>query len=278
MAAPLSACQKLSARRGRSTVHLQSVPVVFTEAGGKSDLRPSNTLCSSTQNGDTVCLPVPRPVIKPSRFGPEFFDRSCINLARALLGQVLTRRLPGGDELRGRIVETEAYLGGDDKASHSASGRRTARNVAMFMAPGTMYVYQIYGVYYCLNVSSRGDGAAVLLRALEPLQGLDSMRESRGARRKQKTCKPLRDWELCNGPSKICQALAIDKSFDRRDLTSDPDAWVEPDQDPQASIVCASRIGIGSSAGEWATKPLRFYLRGNRSVSVRNKSAEQKSR
>ncbi|XP_078517415.1 DNA-3-methyladenine glycosylase-like [Lissotriton helveticus] len=277
MAAPLSACQKLTARRGRCAARTETAPVAFTEPGKKSHVPASNTVCLSTQNRDTVSPPVPRPVIKTSRLGPEFFDRPCVDLARALLGQVLTRRLPGGDELRGRIVETEAYLGGDDKASHSAGGRRTGRNVAMFMAPGTMYVYQIYGMYYCLNVSSQGDGAAVLLRALEPLQGLDYMREARAARRKKEACKPIRDWELCNGPSKICQALALDKSFDRRDLTSDPDAWVESDQDPQAAIVSAPRIGIGSSAGEWATKALRFYLLGNRSVSVRNKSAEQES-
>ena len=86
----------------------------------------------------------------------SFYDRSCVELAKMLLGKKLLRQLPCGDRLSGLIVETEAYLGGDDKASHSFNGRKTARNASMFMPAGTAYVYNIYGIYTCLNISSRG--------------------------------------------------------------------------------------------------------------------------
>uniref|UniRef100_UPI001ED82452 DNA-3-methyladenine glycosylase n=1 Tax=Scatophagus argus TaxID=75038 RepID=UPI001ED82452 len=141
---------------------------------------------------------------KNERLGEDFFNRSCLSLAKALLGKVLIRRCADGTELRGRIVETEAYPGGEDKASHSAGGKRTERNTAMFMKPGTIYVYPIYGIYLCMNVSSEGEGAAVLLRSLEPLHGQPVMRQLRAARRKEGS-RQLKDKELCNGPSKLCQ-------------------------------------------------------------------------
>ncbi|ETE71040.1 DNA-3-methyladenine glycosylase, partial [Ophiophagus hannah] len=258
------------------------------------------------------------------------------------LFQILVRKLPDGRELRGRIVETEAYLGGEDTASHSRGGRRTARNTAMFMRPGTLYVYQIYGIYFCMNVSSQGkqavadlqpppfplldqgeswgcpasletsrslrggenfcplsqppppsvcvafeplravlptfctgEGAAVLLRSLEPLQGLEAMRELRLARQQKAPAHPLKDWQLCNGPSKLCQALAIDRSFDQQDLGCNSSVWLEPGLEASRDQVpiCAPRIGI---SGEWAQKPLRFYLHGNKCVSVTDKNAEGK--
>ncbi|CAJ1076032.1 DNA-3-methyladenine glycosylase isoform X1 [Xyrichtys novacula] len=213
------------------------------------------------------------------RLGEDFFNQPCINLAQAFLGKVLVRTCADGTELRGRIVETEAYLGGEDKASHSAGGKRTERNTAMFMKPGTIYVYPIYGMYLCMNVSSEGEGAAVLLRSLEPLQGQPIMRQLRAARRKEGAPK-LKEKELCNGPSKLCQAMNIPRCFDRRDLASDPEVWLErdPNTDPEENydIVAAPRIGI-ESHGEWAKKPWRFYLRGHPCVSVVNKEAERLS-
>uniref|UniRef100_A0A8C7HPC6 DNA-3-methyladenine glycosylase n=1 Tax=Oncorhynchus kisutch TaxID=8019 RepID=A0A8C7HPC6_ONCKI len=214
----------------------------------------------------------------PQRLGEEFFNQPCISLAiPCLCCKVLVRRSADGTELRGRVVETEAYLGGEDKASHSAGGKCTERNTAMFMKPGTIYVYPIYGIYLCINVSSQGEGAAVLLRALEPLNGLPLMKQLRTTRRRE-GARPLKDKELCNGPSKLCQALDIPRCFDRRDLASDPEVWLERDtqigpQEPGLSeVVSARRIGIDSH-GEW-TKPLRFYLHGHRCVSVVNKQAE----
>ncbi|XP_047213493.1 DNA-3-methyladenine glycosylase-like isoform X2 [Girardinichthys multiradiatus] len=191
------------------------------------------------------------------RLEQDFYSQPCISLAKAFLGKVLVRRCADGSELRGRIVETEAYLGGEDKASHSAGGKRTERNTAMFMKPG--------------------EGAAVLLRSLEPLQGQSAMRKLRAARR-QEGARQLKDKELCNGPSKLCQALNIPRCFDRRDLASDPEVWLEADESPPKpqDIVSAPRIGI-ESHGEWAKKPWRFYLRGHPCVSVVNKEAERRS-
>ncbi|XP_072532687.1 DNA-3-methyladenine glycosylase [Salminus brasiliensis] len=211
-----------------------------------------------------------------ARLSSNFFNQPCVDLAKAFLGKVLVRRHTDGTELRGRVVETEAYLGGDDKASHSAGGKRTERNVAMFMKPGTIYVYPIYGIYLCMNVSSQGEGAAVLLRSLEPLRGQDVMRGLRAAKRRE-GAKTLKDRELCNGPSKLCQALAIQRCFDRRDLATDADVWLEEDSKTSgtAEVVSAPRVGIDSH-GEWATKPLRFYLQGNPCVSVVNREAESK--
>ncbi|XP_043945379.1 DNA-3-methyladenine glycosylase [Protopterus annectens] len=210
-----------------------------------------------------------------SRLESGFYNQPCISLAKALLGKIFVRRLADGTELRGRVVETEAYLGGEDKASHSFGGKQTERNVAMFMVPGTLYVYQIYGIYFCMNISSQGEGAAVLLRALEPEQGQDRMRELRDLRRKENG-KALKEHELCNGPSKLCQALDINKRFDKRDLASDPDAWME--HGPEAvsdTTVSSARIGVNYGE-EWAKKPLRFYIQGNKCVSVVDKVAEAK--
>ena len=165
--------------------------------------------------------------------------------------------------MKGRIVETEAYLGGDDKASHSYNGRRTDRNEAMYMGPGTCYVYSIYGIHSCVNISSLGEGAAVLIRALEPTEGVELMKS------KRKTAKKSKD--LCNGPSKLCQAMDINRSLDKIDLCVSEEMWVElpcggegiGDED----IVCGPRIGIASAGEEWARKPLRFYIRDNDCVS-----------
>ncbi|NWU84159.1 3MG glycosylase, partial [Onychorhynchus coronatus] len=210
-----------------------------------------------------------------SQLEADFFNQPCVSLAKSFLGQILVRKLPDGRELWGRIVETEAYLGGEDEASHSKGGKQTQRNAAMFMKPGTLYVYQIYGIYFCVNVSSQGEGAAVLLRSLEPLQGLDAMRELRRTSRKAPS-KLLKDWQLCNGPSRLCQAFGIDKAFDQRDLTQDTDIWMVPGQDlpGEQDVVATTRIGIGNR-GEWAQKPLRFYLRGNKFVSVVDKKTER---
>lgn len=126
---------------------------------------------------------------------------------------------------------------------------------------------------YCVLFFT-GEGAAVLLRSLEPLQGQPTMRQLRAARRKE-GARQMKDKELCNGPSKLCQALDITRCFDRRDLASDAEVWLERDAEPQ-DIVSAPRIGI-ESHGEWAKKPLRFYICGHPCVSVVNKEAERQA-
>lgn len=163
--------------------------------------------------------------------------------------------------LRGRIVETEAYLGGEDRASHSYNGRRTGKNEAMYMKPGTSYVYTIYGIHCCMNISSVGEGAAVLLRALEPVEGEEVMRGKRKAARRRQ--------DLCSGPAKLCQALGITRKHDKVDLSSSGEIWLERDcESVQAvDIVCGPRVGVESAGEEWARKPLRFYIAAHDCVS-----------
>ncbi|XP_078256263.1 DNA-3-methyladenine glycosylase [Rhinoraja longicauda] len=250
-------------------VHSAATELQPRDQGAAAELQPRHQ-----DHGATCTERLHACTASPRRLLWDFFRRPCVALARDCLGQVMVRRLADGTEVRGRIVETEAYLGGEDFASHSRGGRRTLRNAAMFMSPGTLYVYQIYGIYFCLNVSSEGDGAAVLVRSLEPLQGLDAMRGLRSKRRKAGG-KPLKDHQLCNGPSKLCQVLDITKSFDQEHLATATDLWME--RGPQAiagtDIISSSRIGIGY-AGEWVSKPLRFYIKGNKCVSVIDRKAE----
>ena len=115
-------------------------------SGSKASNQPSSSdsLPKTTGGGDT------------SRLQRDFYEKSCVDLSKALLGKVLVHQLEDGTRLSGTIVETEAYLGAEDKAAHSYGGKKTARNAAMFMCPGTSYVYHIYGTYTCINVSSQG--------------------------------------------------------------------------------------------------------------------------
>ena len=191
---------------------------------------------------------------------PEFYLHETVAVARALLGCVLWRRLDG-ELLAGRIIETEAYLGANDMASHARRGLRSPRVESMYLAGGHAYVYFTYGMHYCMNVvTQEADTAeAVLLRAAEPLQGIESMRTRRP--------KAKRDFDLMNGPGKLCAALAIDRTLDGQPLDgkllfiSGRDIDVR-DED----IVVSARIGVENS-GEAAPWPLRFYLRGNKYVS-----------
>ena len=212
-----------------------------------------------------------------SRLGEDFLNQEPTVLAKALLGKVLVVSCEDGPHIAGGIVETEAYLGMSvDKASHSFS-KRTARNEPMFMKPGTVYVYTIYGMYHCLNISSQGDGTAVLLRAIEPISGIDRMKQNRCLR--QKKDRSFHPHQLCNGPSKICIAFGIDKIFNKMDmgLSSSP-LWIEDWGNPPQpfNIVTTARIGISKKADEWMTAPLRFYVMGCKSVSIADREEEDK--
>jgi DNA-3-methyladenine glycosylase len=179
-------------------------------------------------------------------------------VARALLGKTLWRRAEAG-LTAGVIVETEAYDGANDPASHAWRGR-TRRNAVMFGPPGRAYVYFTYGMHYCLNAVTgpAGRASAVLLRALQPLVGLDIMRERRGAH------IPERD--LARGPGRLCQALGITTADDRTDLASDA-LWIsEAAEDASAfSIAATPRIGVTRAA----ERPWRFVICDNRWVSGR---------
>lgn len=218
------------------------------------------------------------------RLGEEFFNQEspaqekAKALARAILGKVLVRCVDNKTELIcGRIVETEAYLGPMDKACHTSNNKRTERTEPMFMKPGTVYVYSIYGMYHCLNISV-GEGAAVLLRAVEPLSGLQLMQQLRS--RRQKIERAFLPHQLCNGPSKLCLSYDITKELNKSDMTTiSSKIWVE-DWIPQPtfSTIASTRIGLSKKAGEWIDAPLRFYIMGSKSVSVIDRSKETNMR
>eukprot|EP00057_Strongylocentrotus_purpuratus_P032047 XP_786488.2 PREDICTED: probable DNA-3-methyladenine glycosylase [Strongylocentrotus purpuratus] len=208
------------------------------------------------------------------RLGPSFFQQPCTQLARQLLGQVLVRVI-GDQRLIGRIVETEAYLGVEDSACHTYMGRKSVANKSMFLSPGHAYVYMTYGMYHCINITSQGEGQAVLIRGLFPLEGKYTMAALR-QKASKKSNRTFKTKDLCNGPGKLCLSLDIDRQLDGIDLTqSDSSMWVESgDHISDGDIVSCPRIGIDSATKEWVQKPLRFYVKGNSCVSKRNKARE----
>lgn len=199
-----------------------------------------------------------------SRLKRGWFARGAAAIARDLLGRHLVRRLNDGTRLSGMIVETEAYLGVRDRASHAFGGRRTDRNEAMYAPGGTAYVYFTYGMHHCFNVvcGDADEPVAVLIRALEPIEGHDVMRRHRGGR-------PWRDRDLCSGPGKLCRAMSIDRGLNGVTFWNDPRLWIESGE-PVGSgrVVRAKRVGV-ESAGDWASRPLRWCVRECEHVSVK---------
>ncbi|MBX3380977.1 MAG: DNA-3-methyladenine glycosylase [Phycisphaeraceae bacterium] len=194
------------------------------------------------------------------RLKRSFFARESVDLAPALIGTRLVRRLDDGTLLSGIIVEVEAYIGVKDRASHAFGGRRTARNQAMYDEAGTAYVYFTYGMHYCMNIvcAERGVPQAVLLRALEPDPASHAiMRRYRGVESERL---------LCSGPGRLCQAMAIDRALNGIDLCTSEQAWVESVQSPAREVVRSKRIGI-DSAGVWAKRLLRWSEKASRHVS-----------
>jgi DNA-3-methyladenine glycosylase len=186
----------------------------------------------------------------------DFFYAETITLARSLLGTLLVHLSPAGIT-SGYIVETEAYLSVGDPACHAARGK-TPRNAAMFGPPGTAYVYFIYGNYYCFNVVSKGTGVgeAVLVRALEPVGGLDLMRQRRGP--KHQTIA------LTNGPGKLCIAMDINtKDHNGLSLLKPPLFMVKGRKVAGSKIGTSGRIGINTAQD----KPWRFFIKDNPFVS-----------
>jgi DNA-3-methyladenine glycosylase len=204
--------------------------------------------------------------VDPAKWRPlprGFFDAPPEQVARLLLGKILVRRGRGGP-LAGRIVETEAYLGEHDAAAHAASGR-TARNAVLYGPPGHAYVYNIYGLHACVNVSClpEGDPGGVLFRALEPLQGIPQMRRNRGL------SESASMHQLTSGPGKLCQALGITRATDNGldFVSADSRLNLMEDDFRCGEIRVTPRIGI-SKAADW---PLRFFLAGHSCVSARGR-------
>jgi DNA-3-methyladenine glycosylase len=189
-----------------------------------------------------------------ARLPRSFYARPATEVAPDLLGHVLVRRLPDGTRLAARLVEVEAYEP-DDPGSHAFRGM-TARNEVMFGRPGHLYVYFTYGMHFCMNAVTRrtGEGSAVLLRAGEPLEGLDEMRARRGRER---------DAELCSGPGRFTQALAIARPENGVDLVGGDVVWVERGaRDGHSDVGVGIRVGVHDTTRSW-----RFWLEGNPYVS-----------
>ncbi len=190
-----------------------------------------------------------------------FFRRDTLIVAPSLLGQFLVRRL-AGQILAGRIVEVEAYVGLHDTASHASRGQ-TARNAVMFGAPGYAYVYLIYGMYHCLNVVTEEEGypAAILIRAIEPVIGIEAMRNLRGS---------VEDHQISNGPGKLCQALAIDRRLNGQDLTSSGNLFIAAGDGTTPHDICTSpRIGVRGD-NKALQAPWRFFFCDSASLSRKN--------
>ena len=188
----------------------------------------------------------------------SFFDRPAEKVARDLLGTIVLSNV-GGERTAGVIVETEAYLGYDDPASHGYRHRRNGRNTALFGPPGSWYVYLSYGMHWCANLVCEAEGraSAVLLRALEPVEGIDTMRQRRGG---------IADHLLCAGPGRLCQALGITRDLDGAGMRRSAVTVAPPTAGPVLpGIASTPRIGI-SKAADW---PLRFIVTGSRFVSGR---------
>lgn len=200
------------------------------------------------------------PFARRSRLGaplaPSFYDRPTELVARELLGAVLECRTPDG-VTRGRIVETEAYLGPEDEACHAVAGL-TERTRHLFGPPGISYVYFIYGMYWCFNAVTReqGHGAAVLVRAVHPVDGVELMRARRP--------KAKRDRDLTNGPGKLCLAMGIVGAMSGRSLRTPPLLVRAGDAVPDDAVQVTPRIGITRAAD----LPLRYLVRDDPFLSA----------
>jgi DNA-3-methyladenine glycosylase len=197
-----------------------------------------------------------RPRVLPRRF----YTRNTVTVAKDLLGKKLVHMV-GAKRLSGLIVEVEAYLGEKDAAAHTYRGRRTERNEAMYMVGGHAYVYFVYGMHWCLNaVTGKADEPhAVLIRALEPVEGIEIMQKNRGVTKLT---------NVASGPAKLCQAFGIDKDHYGADLTKRGRLFIEEAgvRVPRKKIQVTPRIGV-AYAGTAARWPLRFYIADNPHVS-----------
>lgn len=190
----------------------------------------------------------------------EFYIReNTLQIAREILGKVLVVPDDNGARVSGKIVEVEAYLGEIDKAAHSFGGRRTERNKITYEIGGKVYIFFIYGMYWQLNfvTNSIEIPHVLLIRAVEPIEGIEIMRERRGK---------MNDHNLTSGPGKLCIAFGIDRSFNGEDLLGNR-IWVENAEETASNeIMAGKRIGI-DYAEEFAEMPWRFWINGNNFVS-----------
>jgi DNA-3-methyladenine glycosylase len=195
----------------------------------------------------------------------SFYERDSLLVAEELLGKVVVHETPEGI-VAGKIVETEAYKGPEDKASHAYGNLRTNRTETQFGPKGHAYIYLIYGLYYCFNVTAGkvpGKPEAVLIRALEPVMDIELM-----MKRRPKVRGNLID--LANGPSKLCMAMWLSKKQNGADMLSKFFHINDDEPVSENEVVGTTRIGV-DYADEWKNKPWRFYVKDNPFVSVKVK-------
>src|SRR3989338_1234735 len=191
------------------------------------------------------------------RLGRGFFERPTLTVSKDLLGKFLVRKI-GKQVLVGKIVETEAYIGPEDRASHAFGGKLTARNRAEWMIGGHVYIYLVYGMHFQFNISTGKSGVpeCVLIRAVEPAPHPSPLPQGEESRR-------------ANGPGKLCEWMKLDKSFYSEDVTKSSRLWVEDRgmRVPRSQIIAGPRVGIDYAGPYWSKIPWRFYIKGNPAVS-----------
>jgi len=195
--------------------------------------------------------------VERMKLSRSFYERDAITVARELLGKLLIHESKEG-RASGLIVETEAYMGIEDRASHSYGGRKTKRTAVLYGKPGTAYIYLVYGIHCLLNVVTGPEGVpmAVLIRALEPREGIELMRVRRGIEEVR---------ELCKGPGSLTKAMGIRMELNGIDMTGDI-LFIEDIEYYPQEIIQTTRIGV-DYAGKDALKQWRFYIKGNKFVS-----------
>ena len=193
------------------------------------------------------------------RIERKFYMRDAVTVGKDILGKIIVKKTADGRIMSGRITEVEAYMGITDKASHSYGGRRTKRTEVMYKEGGYSYVFLIYGMYECFNVTvgREGDPQAVLIRGVEPLENKNLMWEKR---------KVKKEKDISNGPGKLTKALGITREDNGADLTEGENLWLEDDGYKVKDIIETTRIGI-DYAEEDALKPWRFYIKDSIFVS-----------
>ena len=213
-------------------------------------------------NNGNVLITKTLPEAEEKPLSADFYKTDVVTLAKDLLGKIIVRKLPDGSKIKVMIVETEAYKAPEDKACHAYNNKKTDRTKYFWTDGGHLYIFSIYGPNNCMNIvaADKNQPEAVLLRAVEPIEGLDIIKANRKV-----NCKKIRD--LTNGPAKLTKAIQIDKSFNGFDMTK-PDAEVFlVDGGYKFETMVSKRINI-DYAEEWIEKPWRFYIKGNDFVTV----------
>ena len=211
--------------------------------------------------GPANSVPVPDKDSAP--LTKEFYNRDVVTLAKDLLGKIIVRKLPDGKTIKVMIVETEAYKAPEDKACHAFNNKKTERTKYFWTDGGHLYIFSIYGPNNCMNIvaADKTQPEAVLLRAVEPIEGLDIIKSNRKV-----NCKKIKD--LTNGPAKLTKAIQIDKKFNGFDMTQkDAEIYLIDNPEYKFEAMVSKRINI-DYAEEWIEKPWRFYIKNNDFVTV----------